>query len=513
MSIENQISEIFVDFVEIFDKINYNGYSDHQKHEMMELFESQTIKKCLEFIFSSKKFVKDITAISDLVLTVIQKLKITNFESKECFLRIFDEALSVHDETYRIDSMKEAFNGEMEYVVDEIKEVRKKCDFLESENHVLREEIDEKSASLAKIETLYIKLKYDYYKLNVQSETMNEDQAILRNKISDINLQKELFEERQRKELLGLVEELENLRKCVAERDIQICELEEEEEKLSVSSELMKLEVQFKNRLIADMKNQIEDFEKHQCDLDTSLKQYEHEEESNPWANVVPGHNLRTSNETDNGLNIVHKLLSDKNDATEKYLVDSSFALEETDVKEFRRDEIEFCSTRKSLSEELLGAWNAIGDDDDALEIEHDDPIIQRDVTDFFGSLAKDPKPWNLDSLNSFEDSGFHQGSLSETISIKNLGTQTFSEPTEEPEKSKRYKFSNAMKDNSKYSEDWENSKEAKFVRSDIQTKLKEIREQLTFLENNLRERKRKANKSLSSTFLCFMWSCFEVFS
>ena len=198
MFIENKISEIFVDFAEIFDKINYNGYSDNQKHEMMELFESQTVKKCLEFIISSKKFVKDITAISDLVLTVIQKLKMTNFESKECFLRIFDKAVSLHDETYRVDSMNEPFNDEMEHVVDEINELKKKYDFLKSENNVLREEIEEKSASFAKIETLYIKLKYDYYKLNDQSETMNEDQVVNRNKIADLNLQKDLAEEKNR---------------------------------------------------------------------------------------------------------------------------------------------------------------------------------------------------------------------------------------------------------------------------------------------------------------------------
>ena len=230
MFIENQISEIFVDFEEIFDKINYNGYSDNQKHEMMQLFESQTIKKCLEFICGSKKFVKNIAVVSDLVLTVIQKLKMTNFESKECFLRIFDKAVSLHDETYRVDNMNEPFNDE--HVVDEIKELKKKCDFLKSENNVLREEIEEKSASFAKIETLYIKWKYDYYKLNDQSETMNEVQVVLRNKIVDLNLQKDLAEEKNREEVLSLDEELEELRRCVAERDFQIHELEEQQEKL-----------------------------------------------------------------------------------------------------------------------------------------------------------------------------------------------------------------------------------------------------------------------------------------
>jgi len=511
MFIENQISDIFVDFAEIFDKINYNGYSDNQKHEMMQLFESQTIKKCLEFICSSKKFVKDIAVVSDLVLTVIQKLKMTNFESKECFLRIFDEAVSLHDETYRVDSMNEPYNDEMKHVVDEIKELKKKCEFLKSENNVLREEIEEKSSSFAKIETLYIKLKYDYYKLNDQSETMNEDQVVLRNKIDDLNLQKDLVEEKNREEVLSLVEELEELRRCVAERDSQIHQLEEQQEKLAVSSEIMKLEVQLKNKLIEDMKNEIEDYEKHQCDLDTDLKQHFKQGVCNLYNNVVPDHNLRTSIEKESGLNIVHKLLSDEKETNENDLVDSSFAVEESDVIEFKKDEIVFCSTKKSLSEELLGAWNVTNDTDDALEIEHDDPVIQCNVKDFFGGLAKDPKPWNFDTLNSFEDSGFHQGSLSETFATKNPSTQT-TEPTAEQERPNRFKFSNKIMENSEYREDRVNPKE-KFVRSDIQTKLKEIREQLSFLENNLRERKRRTNKTLSSTLLCFIWSCFEVFS
>merc|ERR1719427_2624019 len=218
----------------------------------------------------------------------------------------------------------------MEHVLDEIKELKKKCDFLKSENNVLREEIEEKSASFAKIETLYIKLKYDYYKLNDQSETMNEEQVVLRNKIADLNLQKDLVEEKNRVEVLSLVEELEELRRCVAERDTQIHELEEQQEKLAVSSEIMKLEVQLKNKLIEDMKNEIEDFEKHQCNLDTDLKQYYNQEKINLWKNVVPNHNIRTSIEK----------------------------------------EIEFCSSRKSLRDELLGAWNLINDTDDALEIE-----------------------------------------------------------------------------------------------------------------------------------------------
>merc|ERR1719508_231498 len=208
--------------------------------------------------------------------------------------------------------MNEPFNDE--HVVDEIKELKKKCEFLKSENNVLREEIEEKSASFAKIETLYIKLKYDYYKVNDHSETMNEDQVVLRNKIADLNLQKDIAKEKNREEVLSLVEELEELRRCVAERDFQIHELEEQQEKLAVSSEIMKLEVQLKERLIEDMKNEIEDYEKRQCNLDTDLKQYYNQEKINLWKNVVPNHNIRTSIEKESGLNIVHKLLSDEND-------------------------------------------------------------------------------------------------------------------------------------------------------------------------------------------------------
>lgn len=39
---------------------------------------------------------------------------------------------------------------------------------------------------------------------------------------------------------------------------------------------------------------------------------------------------------------------------------------------EFIGDEIKFSSTRKSLGEELLGAWTVLSDDD---KLEHDDPM------------------------------------------------------------------------------------------------------------------------------------------
>ena len=90
MFIENQISEIFIDFAEIFDTIRVNDYSDKQKDEMMQLFKGQTIKKCLDFIFSCVKFVKGIASVTDLVFNVVQKEKMSNFVTKENFLEIFD---------------------------------------------------------------------------------------------------------------------------------------------------------------------------------------------------------------------------------------------------------------------------------------------------------------------------------------------------------------------------------------------------------------------------------------
>merc|ERR1719186_501783 len=161
---------------------------------------------------------------------------------------------------------------------------------------------------------------------------MNEDQVVLRNKIADLNVQKDLVEEKNKVELLSLVGELEEFKRYVVERDFQMHELEEQQEKLAVSSEIMKLEVQLKNKLIEDMKNEIEDFEKHQCDFDTDMKQYYNQEVSNLWKNVVPDHNLRTSIVKETGLNIVHKLLSDENDTDGNNLVESSFALEESDA-------------------------------------------------------------------------------------------------------------------------------------------------------------------------------------
>eukprot|EP00092_Neocalanus_flemingeri_P026341 GFUD01028556.1.p1 GENE.GFUD01028556.1~~GFUD01028556.1.p1 ORF type:complete len:485 (+),score=122.97 GFUD01028556.1:26-1456(+) len=475
MYIENQISELFLDFAEIFDKININGYSRSQKDEMSELFEVQTVEKCLDFICSSIHFAEDITALNDLVLTVIQKEKI-DFGTKEGFLKIFDKAASLYDDANRVNN-EPLEGGDIQYIIDEIKEIKKKNNNLKSENDVLKQEIEEKSASLTEIETLFIKLKYDYYKLNDQWETMNEDQVFLRNKMSAAYLQKDLDKERREEVELNFVEQLEDLRSCVAERNSQINKLEDEKEELTESLEIIKVEVQIKNRFLEDMKNEIEDLKTANSST-TNVKEFDDPEESasdlDLWKNVVPEENLRTHIEKDHGRNIVHRLLDEKN-LSEKCAADFSYALE-SNVAEFKGDEIEHCSTRKSLSEELLGAWNvlALSDSNDALLIEHDDPVI-----DFFVSQSEDIKQTNL--LTFFEDSGFHQTSFN--------GTEYFS-----------------------YTEEEEIFKEEKFIRPDIQTKFKEIREQLSVLENNLRERKRKVNKSLSSTLVSIICSCFELF-
>lgn len=60
------------------------------------------------------------------------------------------------------------------------KELKKKYDDLKIESKVLQQEIDEKTPIQLKQKNLYIKLKYDYYKLTDQWETLNEENMILK---------------------------------------------------------------------------------------------------------------------------------------------------------------------------------------------------------------------------------------------------------------------------------------------------------------------------------------------
>ena len=258
MLAEKQITEIFIEFTEIFVAIKDNDYSNKQKNEMFHLFEGQTTKKCLEFICRCFDSFQDISQISELVLKVIQKEKLGDFETKECFLELFDKAIAVHEkEMDQAEHVKISSNEDtQEYINDEIEELRKKNCELKSEIVILEVEAEDKSINLAKIEDSQIKLKYDYLKLNDQWETIIEENDCLRNKVANLTVQNDVDTEKSKVEHLRFAKEIRNLVQIVEDKDSQVSELLVEQKLLIESIEILRTEMKIKNCVIQEMEKE-----------------------------------------------------------------------------------------------------------------------------------------------------------------------------------------------------------------------------------------------------------------
>merc|ERR1712098_129475 len=102
----------------------------------------------------------------------------------------------------------------------------------------------------------------------------------------------------------------------------------------------------------------------------------------------------------------------------------------------------------------------------------------------------------DLECLEDSGDSGFHQNNP-----VESLETQFYSIISVNAEEVYEVR-----------SVDEDHIEQYKEVRSDIHNKLKDIREHLTELENNLKARKRKINKSLCSQLLRIFYYFFKTF-
>jgi len=491
MVIEKTVSDIFVDFVEIFETIRLNDYSERQKKEMLNLFEGQTIKKCIDFVSSCIQFVTDISSISDLVLNIVQRQEFGSFEAKELFLGIFDKAVVLYEEEFRV--LNAPFsNGDISAVNDEIEQWKKKNSDLKCEIEILQVEIDDKSKSLAILENWYSRLNYDFHKLNEKLTEVVQDSATLKNIIENLTSEKHAADERMKKERISYLEEIKDHRRCVEDKDAQINCLLEEQKNLLYAIELLKEEIEFKDSLLAESKPEASlPSPRDSVDNRTPVMTEEPKEagkickckdfDSFAYKDINESECVKKCPKDLSESGTV-ELCSVENDTLEQ---DSVAVVRDT---KFNEDEIKYTSTRKCLSVELLEALTDLSED----ELNKFDN----------GMLQYNDK---LKHLEESSDSGFHQYTPADAESLE----------------TKYYSLTSQLVDCSVESiteasdaryVDFENIEGEENVRADIHDKLRDIREHITELEKNLKARKRRINKSLCSQLLRIFYYVFEVF-
>jgi len=488
MVIEKTVSDIFVDFVEIFETIRLNDYSERQKKEMLNLYEGQTIKKCIDFVSSCIQFVTDISSISDLVLNIVQRQEFGSFEAKELFLGIFDKAVALYEEEFRV--LNAPFsNGDISAVNDEIVQWKKKNSDLKCEIEILQVEIDDKSKSLAILENWYSRLNYDFHKLNEKLTEVVQDSATLKNIIEHLTSEKHAADERMKRERKSYLEEIKDHRRCVEEKDAQIKCLLEEQKNLLYANELLKEEIEFKDSLLAESKPEAS-LPSPKDSVDNMLPAMNEEPKEGKICKCKDFDSFAYKDITDS--ECVKKgpkdlsesgsaeLCSVENDVLEQ---DSVAVVRDT---KFNEDEIKYTSTRKCLSVELLEALTELSED----ELNKFDN----------GMLQYNDK---LKHLEESGDSGFHQYTPAESLETKyySMTSQLVD-----------FSVESITEASDARCVDFENIEGDENVRADIHDKLRDIREHITELEKNLKARKRRINKSLCSQLLRIFYYVFEVF-
>jgi len=488
MVIEKTVSDIFVDFAEIFETIRLNDYSERQKKEMLNLFEGQTIKKCLDFVVSCIEFVTDISSISDLVLSIVQRQEFGSFEAKELFLGIFDKAVALYEEEFIF--INASFSGDISAVNDEIEQWKKKNSDLKCEIEILQVEIDDKSKSFAILENWYSRLNFDFHKLNERLAEVVQESATLKNIIETLTSEKHADDKRIKRERMSSLEEIKDIRRCVEEKDAQINSLLEEQKNLLYSIELLKEEIEIKNRLLAESKPEASLLPHSEDSVDSlPLMTIEAKKEGKICKckefDVFPLKDLNESESVKIRLKDQSKSESVESSTVENDLIEQESVAVVRDTK-FNEDEIKYTSTRKCLSVELLEALTELSED----ELNKFDN----------GMLQYNEKFKHLEESG---DSGFHQYTPAESFETKfySMTSQLVD-----------FSVESTTEASDNRCVDLENMGQDENVRADIHDKLRDIREHLTELEKNLKARKRRINKSLCSQLLRIFYYVFEVF-
>ena len=492
MLIEKTISDIFVDFAEIYETIRLNDYSERQKKEMLTLFEGQTIKKCVDFVTSCIQFVTDISSISDLVLSIVQRQEFGSFEAKELFLGVFDKAVALYEEEFRF--LNAPFSRDESAVNDEIEEWKKKNNDLKREVELLQIEIDDKCKSLTILENWYNRLNIDFHKLNEKLTEVVHESSTLKNIIEALTSEKHADDEKIKRDRISFLKDIKDLRQCVEEKDAQINTLVEEQKNLLDSIGLLKAEIETKNRLLTESKPEASVPSQKDTSDNVPLPMTDTAKEDDVVCKCKDNMSKfdlvahKDHNESES-VKLYHKDQSEKESLllcnVENDIVEHHSVAVVRDTK-FNEDEIKYTSTRKCLSVELLEALTNLSDDE----------FNQFDN----GMLQYHDKFKNLEESG---DSGFHQYTPTESFETK------FYSMTSEP-------LDVSVESSTEASEgrcvDFAHMERDENVRADIHDKLRDIREHLTELERNLKARKRRINKSLCSQLLRIFYYVFEVF-
>jgi len=225
MYFEGKISENFSEFSTIFETISSTEYSDEQKEEMMELLKAQTIEKHLYIIRTFCKMKDDTSELSDIVWEVVEERGKGNFASQEVFLKLFDAALEVHEDSNP--NERKMFGDSLDHNsslrVQRVQEdLKRKNDYLMDENRVLKEELDEKMVLLDNLSqanrNLSI-LKSELHRIEEKCAFLDNENSSLKAELNKVKEELEVreveFSSRENK----MLNDIKEMKESVAVKD------------------------------------------------------------------------------------------------------------------------------------------------------------------------------------------------------------------------------------------------------------------------------------------------------
>jgi len=447
------VSQLYSEFVEILETIKLNDYLEVQRKEMVDLFEGRIMQKCLELILHNENSLEeDISQLSDHVLSVVKKGCGTN-DTKDCFLKIFDKAVTCYEES-RTESLSINYTDvdkEILAVVKELNEIKFYSQNLLGDNDVLRDEIEVKDKRILVLENLQIKLKHDNFDICNQLETIIEENIELKKKLSALYIQNKFDDEQRNENILRLTSEIEMLKQNITEKLSHIKVYEINERKLNETVDDLSLKLKYQEDCCQrNPQSQNNCFKEQET-------QTEEDHDSAIGVPLIPFSDHPTFNEISCGVEDITEWVTFAEGKENLLVCENEFLTK-----------IEFTSTQKNLSSELQDAWSML---------QFEDPEYDRDYSSQVAYPFHDKK-LRLKSESNSSDASVETNYFSciEPPQIKDSVDLTF-----------------------------ENVNSCD-CQTDLQNQIEDLRLQLAKVESCLKDDKVRKRKSLLSKLLQFLF-------
>lgn len=263
MHFDGEIAEQFEDFVTIYETVTQHDYPDEQKAEMVELLKGQTVEKHLNLIKASQKLGADLGELSDKVWVVVQGRGKGKFCCQELFLQLFDSALE-ECETFSSERPNLYIEPSSPVKVQRVRvdeDLKRKMDQLLDENKVLKEELEEKMAildKLSEVDRKFRNLKSEFSRMQEKCEFLDSENKILKVQVKDINNDLVVKETEFRRREQILLCELKDIKETVVDKETLLKLSENERGFMFTDFELLSEEIVDRDLVIqtlSDTKN------------------------------------------------------------------------------------------------------------------------------------------------------------------------------------------------------------------------------------------------------------------